>query len=183
MAIINHLQVAIGYTIFLTMKERSGCPINLATEVIGDRWSLVILRDVIFGDFRTYRDLQTNSLEGIATNILASRLKKLVEEGLLTMDSDPGHKQRTIYSLTEKSIALLPAMIALGAWGRKFLPVEPEYAVRNQILEEGGQELQEAFMDELRQRHLGTSNPRHGPSVSDKLQAAFEDFSSRETGS
>lgn len=159
------------------MKVRSGCPINLATEVIGDGWSLVILRDVMFGDFRTYRDLQTNSLEGIATNILASRLKKLVAEGLLTMERDPGHKQRTIYSLTEKAIALLPAMIALGAWGRRFLPVEPEYAVRNQVLEEGGLEMQDAFMDELRQRHLGAPATGDGPSVADRLQAAFENLS------
>lgn len=164
------------------MEKRSGCPINLATEVIGDKWSLVILRDVMFGDFRTYRDLQTNSLEGIATNILAARLKKLVAEGLLTAARDPGHKQRTIYSLTEKAIALLPAMVALGAWGRKFLAVEPEYAVRNQVLEEGGSEMQGAFMDELRQRHLGVSSPRSGPSVADRLQAAFEDRSGNGTG-
>jgi DNA-binding HxlR family transcriptional regulator len=161
------------------MKERSGCPINLATEVIGDAWSLVVLRDVMFGDLRTYRDLQTNSLEGIATNILASRLKKLVAEGLLSMASDPRHKQRTIYSLTEKAIALLPAMIALGAWGRKFLPVETEYAIRNQILEEGGHEMQGAFMDELRARHLGSFIPGYRPSVTDQLQAAFHHLSSR----
>lgn len=170
----NNLQHAIGMPILLAMKVRSGCPINLATEVIGDAWSLVILRDVMFGDLRTYRDLQTNSLEGIATNILASRLKKLVADGLLTMASDPRHKQRSIYSLTEKAIALLPAMIALGAWGRKFLPVEPEYAIRNLVLEDGGQEMQEAFMDELRVRHLGASISLPNPSVLEQLQAAFD---------
>lgn len=156
------------------MKERSGCPINLATEALGDRWSMVVLRDVIFGDRRTFRDILNNSLEGIATNILASRLKKLVEEGMLTSEADPNHKQRTIYALTEKSIALLPALIALGAWGRRFLPVTPELAIRNQVLEEGGPALQEAFMAELRERHLGIPNPNDGPSVSTQLQAAYE---------
>jgi len=156
------------------MKERSGCPINLATEVLGDRWSMVVLRDVIFGDRRTFRDILNNSLEGIATNILASRLKKLVEDGMLTSEADPNHKQRTIYTLTEKSIALLPALIALGAWGRLFLPVTPELAIRNQVLEEGGPALQEAFMAELRERHLGIPNPDDGPPVSTQLQAAYE---------
>jgi len=156
------------------MKERSGCPINLATEVLGDRWSMVVLRDVMFGDRRTFRGILNNSLEGIATNILASRLRKLVGDGMLTSEADPNHKQRTIYSLTEKSIALLPALIALGAWGRRFLPVTPELAIRNQVLEEGGPALQEAFMAELRARHLGIPNPDDGPSVSTRLQAAYE---------
>lgn len=156
------------------MPSRSGCPINLATEVLGDGWSLVILRDVMFGNRRSYRAILTNSLEGIATNILASRLKRLVKNGLLSAAPDPNHRQKTVYSLTEKSIALLPAMIAFGAWGRQFLPTTPELAIRNQVLEEGGRELQEAFMDELRERHLNIPGPRHGTPVSAQLQAAFE---------
>ena len=156
------------------MHKRSGCPINLAVEAIGDKWSLVILRDVMFGNRRSYRAILTNSLEGIATNILASRLKQLVEAGLLSAAPDPGHRQKTTYSLTEKSIALLPAMIALGAWGRRFLPTEPKLAIRNQVLEEGGYALQEAFMDELREHHLGVANRRSGVPVSRQLQAAFD---------
>lgn len=156
------------------MDQRSGCPINLATEALGDRWSMVLLRDIMFGDQRTYRDLLTNSLEGIATNILGNRLKTLVAEGFLTAKPDPAHKQRTVYSLTEKAIAFLPAMIALGAWGRRFLPTTPEYAIRNQVLEEGGREMQEAFMAELRERHLGIPNTQRGPPVSEQLQEAFE---------
>lgn len=156
------------------MDHRSGCPINLATEALGDRWSMVLLRDIMFGDRRTFRGLLTQSLEGIATNILASRLKSLEAAGLLTSAPDPGHKQRTIYSLTDKAIALLPAMIALGAWGRQFLPTAPELAIRNKVLEDGGEDLQRAFMDELRERHLGIPNRRPGPPVSEILQAAFE---------
>ncbi|MCR9195785.1 MAG: helix-turn-helix transcriptional regulator [Hyphomonas sp.] len=154
--------------------KRSGCPINLATEVLGDGWSLVVLRDIMFGGRRTYRAILTNSLEGIATNILASRLKQLVENGLLTAAPAPDHRQKTIYSLTEKAIALLPAMIALGAWGRQFLPTEPELAIRNQVLEEGGRELQEAFMAELRETHLGIANPSSGQSVAERLELAFQ---------
>lgn len=158
-----------------TVEIRSGCPINLATEALGDKWSIVLLRDIMFGNRRTYRDLLNNSLEGIATNILGNRLKALVADGFLTAEADPAHKQRTIYSLTEKAIMLLPAMIALGAWGRKFLPVTSELAIRNRVLEEGGREMQEAFMAELRERHLGISNRKAGRDVAGQLQAAFDE--------
>ena len=133
----------------------------------------------MFGNKRTFGDLLNNSLEGIATNILGSRLKKLVAEDFLTAGADPNHKQRTVYSLTEKSISLLPAMIALGAWGRRFLPTTPELAIRNQVLEEGGQQLQEAFMDELRERHLGKRLPDERPSVTELLQKAYEELSAK----
>ena len=163
------------------MELRSGCPINLATEALGDRWSMVLLRDIMFGDKRTYRELLNNSHEGIATNILGNRLKMLVADSFLTADADPTHKQRTIYSLTEKAISLLPAMVALGAWGRQFLPVTPALAVRNQVLEEGGREMQEAFMAELRERHLGIPNPRTGRSISAQLQEAFDELVARQS--
>ena len=68
---------------------RSGCPINLALEAFGDRWSLLVLRDMMFGDRRHFRELLAGSEEGIASNILADRLKHLVEDGLLTRDDDP----------------------------------------------------------------------------------------------
>ena len=160
----------------MPIYARSGCPINLATELLGDRWSMIVLRDIIFGNRRTFRDILTNSLEGIASNILADRLRKLVENGMLTAAADPHHKQRTIHSLTEKSIALLPVLVALGAWGRTFLPVSPELAIRNQVLEEGGVALQKAFMDELRSHHLGASTPGENQAISEKLRAAHAAF-------
>ena len=141
------------------MDLRSGCPINLAVEVLGDRWSLVVLRDIMFGNKRTYGELHGTSLEGIATNILANRLKRLVEEGLLTVAPDPRHKQRSIYSLTEMAIALVPVMAQLGAWGAHFLPVTPELAARAIALENGGPPMWNDFMAELRHLHLGTPLP------------------------
>lgn len=157
------------------MAERSGCPINLATEALGDRWSMVLLRDVIFGDQRTFRAILDNSLESIATNILAARLKSLVAGGFLTAAPDPAHKQRTIYSLTEQSIALVPALVALGAWGRAFLPTTPELSAPNKVLAEGGAPLQEVFMDELRERHLGRPFQHEGPRPSTLLREAYEE--------
>lgn len=139
---------------------RSGCPINLSVEVLGDRWSLVVLRDIMFGNFRTYRDLHGNSLEGIATNILAARLKHLSAEGFLTSAPDPNHKQRTIYSLSEKAIDLVPVMVALSAWGVAYMPVSPDLAARAIVLRDGGPQLAQDFADELRHIHLGAPKPQ-----------------------
>ena len=130
---------------------------------------MVLLRDVMFGDQRTFRAILDNSMEGIATNILAARLKSLVAEGLLTAAPDPTHKQRTVYSLTEKSIALVPALVALGAWARTHLPTTPELSAPNRVLSEGGSNMQEKFMDELRERHLGQPYTHEDPRVSQLL--------------
>jgi DNA-binding HxlR family transcriptional regulator len=154
--------------------HRSGCPINLAVEVFGDKWSLVILRDMMFGNRRHFRELLTQSLEGISSNILADRLKSLLKEGMISKVDDPSHKQKAIYSLTEKSIALVPVFAQIGAWGRRYLPVSDELAIRAQLLEEGGPKMWEAFIDELRETHLGIRNKRRGPSVAEQLRAAYE---------
>ncbi len=155
------------------MDGRSGCAINLSIEVLGDRWSIIILRDIMFGNFRSYRELLTHSLEGIATNILAARLKHLEGEGLLTQAPDPQHKQRKIYSLTEKSIGLVPVMAQLGAWGVRFLSPAPELAVRARVLAEGGPQMWDDFMDELREIHLGVARRAGSRSVLAELQEAY----------
>ena len=157
--------------------HRSGCPINLAVEVFGDKWSLVILRDMIFGGRRHFRELLLRSEEGIASNMLADRLKTLVELGLLTKMDDPTHKQKAVYSLTEMAIALVPIMAHLGAWGRKWLPVTEDLSIRAELLEEGGDAMWAQFMDELREEHLGASSPATTgwkPSVREHLRAAYE---------
>jgi DNA-binding HxlR family transcriptional regulator len=157
--------------------HRSGCPINLTLEVLGDRWSLIVIRDIMFGNRRHYRELLNQSDEGIASNILADRLKRLVEAGLLSKREDPSHKQKAIYGLTEPAIQLVPLLAHMGAWGRRHRPVSEELSIRAQLLEEGGPALWEAFMDELRTLHLGT--PPAGPSVLAQLQAAYEEVVAR----
>jgi len=151
---------------------RSGCPINLTLEMLGDRWSLIVIRDVMFGNRRHYGDLLRQSEEGIASNILASRLTHLVKAGLLSRADDPTHKQKAIYSLTEASIQLVPLLAHMGAWGRRHTPVSRELSTRAQLLEEGGERMWKAFMAELRNIHLGAPAPRR--SVFAELQAAFE---------
>lgn len=151
---------------------RSECPINAAVEVFGDRWSLLVLRDIIFGDRRYFRELQAGSIEGIASNILADRLKRLVESGLLTRaDTRPG--QRARYSLTEPAIQLVPVLAHLGSWGLRHRPTDSELRVRSELLEQGGPALWQELMDELRHSHLGAAAPVASPSVRDRLNAAY----------
>lgn len=152
-------------------QHRSGCPINLTLEVLGDRWSLIVIRDVMFGNRRHFRELLGNSEEGIASNILSARLKRLVTEGLLSKSPDPSHSQKSIYSLTEPAIQLVPLLVQMGAWGRRHTPVSKELSIRAQLLEEGGPAMWQRFMDELRHIHLGTSAPEK--STLEELQAAY----------
>ena len=155
----------------MSAVQRSGCPINLTLELLGDRWSLVVLRDVMFGGRQHFRELLTHSEEGIASNVLADRLKRLVQAGLLTRHDDPSHLQKGIYRLTEPSIQLVPLMATMGAWGRRHTPATRELSVRAQLLEDGGPRLWAAFMQELRSLHLGAKPPRR--SVSAELAAAY----------
>src|ERR1700754_3751271 len=103
-------------------NHRSGCPVNLMLEVFGDKWSLIIIRDIMFGGKRYYREL-LQSEEKIASNILVDRLAMLEKEGIISKADDPGHKQKSIYSLTTKGIDLLPVIIEIGAWSVKHKPV------------------------------------------------------------
>jgi DNA-binding HxlR family transcriptional regulator len=152
--------------------HRSGCPINLTLEMLGDRWSLIVIRDLMFGNRRHFRELLSQSEEGIASNILADRLKRLEEAGLITRRGDPSHKQKAIYSLTEASIELVPLLAHMGAWGRRHTRPSRDLSIRAQILEEGGPRLWSKFMDELRHLHLGAPAPK--TFIFAQLQAAYE---------
>jgi DNA-binding HxlR family transcriptional regulator len=137
------------------VEHRSGCPINLVLEVLGDKWSLVIIRDMIFGNSRHFRELLQKSEEKIASSILADRLKTMLEQGIITKAGDPSHKQKVIYSLTERGIELLPVLVQMGDWGRKYLPVTKHHDIAARLLIEGGSKMCEGFMSELRVEHLG----------------------------
>src|SRR5215813_3206215 len=115
--------------------HRSGCPINLTLEVFGDKWSLLIIRDMMFGNRRHFRELLSKSEEGIASNILADRLKRLVDLGMISRRDDPTHKQKGLYSLTEPAIQLVPLLAHMGSWGRRHLSPSPELTIRARLLE------------------------------------------------
>jgi DNA-binding HxlR family transcriptional regulator len=184
-AICNQLQDTITdatmqsvFEVTMSDDHRSGCPINLTLEVVGDKWSLLIIRDMIFGNRRHFREMLLKSEEGISSNILADRLKTLVEQGIITKADDPSHKQKAVYSLTEQGIELLPVLAQMAAWGRKYLPVSEELSIRAQLLEEGGSKMWDEFMAELRETHLGVpvrqKSKSGGSSVAAGLQAAYE---------
>ena len=138
-------------------EPRSYCPINLSLEIFGDSWTLLVLRDLMFSGKRHFREL-LQSDERISSNILADRLARLVEHGLLTKSDDPTHKQKAIYSLTEKAIALLPIVVQIGAWGSRWVPDArkldgPSRKVVREI-QEGGAHAWAKRMDALRAEHL-----------------------------
>ncbi|AJF00482.1 winged helix-turn-helix transcriptional regulator [Pandoraea apista] len=132
---------------------RSRCPINLALQIVGDKWSLLILRDLMFADKRHFREL-LQSEEGISSNILTERLARLVGAGILTKSDDSTHKQKAIYSLTPMGIDLLPVLAQIGIWGRKYLDVTKESAAQAARLEKGGPALWKALQAELHKTHV-----------------------------
>ena len=157
----------------MQQMRRSGCPINLTLEHIGDRWSLIVIRDVMFENRRNYGTLLEKNKEGIATNILASRLKSLTASGLLTRSPDPNHQQKVIYSLTEAAIQLVPLLAYMVSWGIKHTDASKESVLRAEVLEKGGPALWDDFMEELRYLHLGATKPVR--SVLHSLQAENEE--------
>jgi DNA-binding HxlR family transcriptional regulator len=97
-------------------KARSGCPVSASLDLVGDRWSLLIVRDMMVRGYRTFREFQRAG-EGIATNILADRLQKLEAGGILMREPAAEDGRSTHYRLTEKGIALAPVLLDLLIWG------------------------------------------------------------------
>ena len=104
-----------------------GLPDQSDSRGAGDRWSLIVIRDLMFGNRRNFSELLTRSEERIASNILLTRLEKA---GLVSRRDDPSHKQKVIYSLTEASIALVPLLAHMGGWGLRHTPASKELSVR-----------------------------------------------------
>ena len=102
------------------MKYRSSCPVSSALDIIGDKWSLVIIRDLLYFNKKTFKEL-SNSRENIATNILADRLKGLEEKGILTRNDVKDNKKTKHYKLTKKGLGLKPMLQELGKWSTTHL--------------------------------------------------------------
>ncbi len=97
-------------------KRRSGCPVSISLEILGDRWSLLIIRDLMVRGYKTFKQFQQSG-EGIATNVLADRLRKLEASGIAIRESDAADGRRVNYRLTEKGINLAPVILELLIWG------------------------------------------------------------------
>jgi DNA-binding HxlR family transcriptional regulator len=108
------------------MQHRSYCPVNLSLEVFGDKWSLLVIRDLFLPGKSSFRKLLCSE-EKIATNILQDRLERLEREGIIIRVQDENHKQKSNIVLTKKGIDLLPVMVAITEWGLKYTPVDDEH--------------------------------------------------------
>jgi DNA-binding HxlR family transcriptional regulator len=123
-------------------KRRSGCPVSISLERFGDRWSLLIIRDLMVRGFRTFKEFEESG-EGIATNILADRLQRLQTAGILTAEVEEMDGRRVNYRLTEKGIDLAPVLLELLIWGSRHEEAGVSCSViekmaknRNQVLAE-----------------------------------------------
>ena len=96
-----------------------GCPIRYASGIFGDKWSLMIIRDLMFKGRRYYGEFLAAG-EGVSTNILADRLGKLEESGIISKQRDPVKGSKVIYTLTDKGLALMPTMLAMMEWSEKY---------------------------------------------------------------
>ena len=123
-------------------KHRSGCPVNICLEVFGDRWSLLIVRDLMVRGYHTFKEFQASG-EGIASNILADRLQKLEASGIISAEAERTDGRRVNYRLTQKGIELAPVLLDLLIWGARHEPADASCALilkmeknREQILAE-----------------------------------------------
>ena len=135
-----------------TMKQdgRSTCPISTALELVGDRWTLLVIRDLMFAGKRHFREF-LKSEEAVSSNVLTDRLNSLVESGIVTKSGDPTHAQKAVYSLTQKGLDLLPVLIAMSAWTQKHYPkTRRREAVQ---LVQGGPKLLNQLEGQLRKQH------------------------------
>jgi len=149
-------------------KRRSGCPLNASVEILGDRWSLLIIRDMMLRGFRTYKEF-LESHEGIATNILADRLRKLIAHGIITTERDPSDGRKQNYSLTAKGIDLAPVLTEMVLWAAGHEDTGNQALVR-QIKKD-----KEQFIAAVRQRwaetnHAAESNSAGGLRLSPHIR-------------
>ncbi|HET9933193.1 MAG TPA: helix-turn-helix domain-containing protein [Polyangiaceae bacterium] len=146
-------------------QRRSTCPINASLELLGDRWSLLIVRDLVFAGLRTYKEF-LNGEEAIATNILADRLTSLQAAGLITSERDPDDGRKLVYRLTPKGFDLAPALLELGRWAVKY-----EAGVRRPEPLRLWEADRDAFLGRLRKERLHDQPKAASPSGTDNEPA------------
>ena len=125
-------------------ERRSGCPLNASVETIGDRWSLLIVRDLMLRGLTRYQEFLSSG-EGIATNILADRLRKLECCGIVATSRDPVDRRKLIYRLTAKGIDLAPILLELAIWGARHEATDAPPALLQKMKKDRG-----AFLAEIR---------------------------------
>ncbi|TGL56254.1 transcriptional regulator [Leptospira ognonensis] len=130
-------------------KKRSECPISCSLDIWGDKWSLLIIRDMIFFKKRSYGDF-LKSAEGIATNILASRLLALEENGLIEKLEHPDNKVKVLYKLTQKGIDLVSVFIEIYIWAEKYFEIPKDLKTKIKEVKNDKEEFVKMITKELR---------------------------------
>lgn len=134
-----------------TVKKRSECPISCSLDIFGDKWSLLIIRDMMFFNKSTYGDF-LKSDEGIATNILASRLQSLEENKLIEKLEHPDSKAKVLYRLTQKSIDLLPIIVEIHLWAEKYFDIPTDIKALVKEAKKGKEEFIKATTRQLKKQ-------------------------------
>jgi len=116
------MQVVLNYFFMPKSKKRSDCPVSCSLDIWGDKWSLLIIRDLMFAKECTYGDF-LKSKEGIATNVLATKLQVLEGNKIIEKSDHPDSKAKVLYKLTRKGIDLLPILIEINLWAEKYFPI------------------------------------------------------------
>ena len=136
-----------------SLARRSGCPLNASIEMLGDRWSLLIVRDMMVRGSRTFKEFLASD-EGIATNILADRLRRLEAHGIITSQADLSDGRKLIYSLTAKGMDLAPVLTEMVLWAAR------HEETGNQALVRTLQTDRQRFLEQVRERWASaTSRP------------------------
>jgi DNA-binding HxlR family transcriptional regulator len=133
-------------------KRRSGCPLNASVEMLGDRWSLLIIRDMMLLGYRTFKEF-LNSHERIASNILADRLLRLENYGIIASARDPADGRKQIYSLTPKGLGLAPVLTEMVLWAASYEDTGNQALVRLIRKDKDG------FLAQVRKRFANLSSP------------------------
>lgn len=150
-------------------SRRSACPVSISLEMFGDRWSLLIIRDLMVRGLRTFKEFQASG-EGIASNILSNRLERLEATGIVATEADESDGRKVIYRLTEKGIDLAPIMLELLIWGARHEQTGASCAVidameknREQVLAEAKRRWRERDRTPLLPKFQDPAEPRGLP--------------------
>lgn len=133
----------------MQQKRRSFCGISTALEIFGDKWSLLVVRDLMFRGKHTFKDFLTSD-EGIATNILADRLARLEEQGIVFKARHPDSKSMNLYCLTEKGIDLMPILFEIIVWSDKHSTISEKGQDLARKIRADRQRVAEAFREKLK---------------------------------
>lgn len=130
-----------------TEQKRSSCPLSLSLDILGDKWTLLIIRDLIFFKKQYYNEFLSSS-EKIATNILSQRLKSLESQNFVSKTRDPLNRSKNIYKVSQKGLDLLPVLLELMLWGHKHSDSAPLVEIMNRIKNNKAK-----FMEDILEKH------------------------------